>query len=66
VARNDLLVEEWRTEPTNFSGEEGYPPSSRTSSNDVAGLWQRTAAVTCRDQLFDKDQREACLRSRTW
>jgi hypothetical protein len=66
VARNDLLVEEWRTEPTNFSGEEGYPPRSRTSSNDVAGLLQRTAAVTCRDQLFDKDQREACLRSRTW
>jgi hypothetical protein len=31
----------------------------------VAGLLQRTAAVTCLDQLFDKDQGEACLRSRT-
>ena len=52
--------------PNNFSGKEGYPPISRTSPNDVAGLLQRTAAVTCRDQLFDKDQREACLRPRTW
>ena len=65
-ARLEQIGHYYVREPTNFSEEEGYLPRSRTSPNDVAGLLQRTAAVTCRNQLFDKDQREACLLSRTW
>ena len=52
VARNDLLVEEWRTLGTNwallreranlFQRGGGLPTNIQTSHNDVAGLLQRT------------------------
>jgi hypothetical protein len=50
-------------ETTNFSEEEGYPPRTRTSPNDMAGLLQRTAAV---EISCSTKQKEARLLSRTW